>query len=52
MVLVSHDLGVIRTLADRVIVMRAGHIIEHGLADQVLGDPQHAYTQQLVQAKL
>lgn len=52
MVLVSHDLGVIRTLADRVVVMRAGHIVEQGLADQVLSDPQHPYTQQLVQAKL
>jgi putative phosphonate transport system ATP-binding protein len=52
MVLVSHDLGVIRTLADRVMVMRNGQVVEAGLADQVLEDPQHAYTQQLVHAKL
>jgi putative phosphonate transport system ATP-binding protein len=52
MVIVSHDLGVIRTLADRVMVMRGGHLIETGLADQVLEDPQEAYTQQLVHAKL
>ena len=52
MVLVSHDLGVIRTLANRVVVMRGGKVVEHGLTDQVLGDPQHPYTQQLVQAKL
>jgi putative phosphonate transport system ATP-binding protein len=52
MVLVSHDLGVIRTLADRVLVMRGGRVIERGLTDQVLDDPQHAYTQQLVHAKL
>ncbi|MEL6206522.1 MAG: ATP-binding cassette domain-containing protein [Pseudomonadota bacterium] len=52
MVLVSHDLGVIRTMADRVVVMRGGRIVETGLADQVFQDPQHPYTQQLVHAKL
>ncbi|MBI4047449.1 MAG: ATP-binding cassette domain-containing protein [Devosia nanyangense] len=52
MVLVSHDLGVIRTMADRVMVMRRGRVVEQGLADQVFQDPQHAYTQQLVHAKL
>lgn len=52
MVIVSHDLGVIRTLADRVIVMKRGAVIETGLVDQVFLDPQHAYTQQLVHAKL
>jgi len=51
-VIVSHDLGVIRTLADRVMVMRQGRVIETGLTDQVLEDPQEAYTQQLVHAKL
>lgn len=51
-VLVSHDLGVIRTLADRVMVMRGGRVIESGLTDQILEDPQQAYTQQLVHAKL
>lgn len=52
MVLVSHDLGVIRTMADRVLVMRHGEVVEQGLADQVFQDPQHPYTQQLVHAKL
>jgi putative phosphonate transport system ATP-binding protein len=52
MILVSHDLGVIRTLADRVVVMRHGSVVERGLTDQVLEDPQHPYTQQLVHAKL
>ena len=52
MVLVSHDLGVIRTMADRVMVMRAGRVVEQGLADQVFQDPQHPYTQELVHAKL
>ncbi len=51
-VIVSHDLGVIRALADRVMVMRHGRVIEHGLADQILEDPQESYTQQLVYAKL
>ncbi len=52
MVIVSHDLGVIRTLSDRVMVMRQGRVVEEGLADQIFQDPQHAYTQQLVHAKL
>jgi putative phosphonate transport system ATP-binding protein len=52
MVLVSHDLGVIRTMADRVVVMRRGEVVEQGLADQIFQDPQHLYTQQLVHAKL
>lgn len=46
--LVSHDLAVIRMLADRTVVMLDGKIIENGLTDQILEDPQHAYTQQLV----
>jgi len=52
MLVVSHDLGVIRTLSDRVVVMRHGRMVEMGLVDQVLEDPQHPYTQQLVHAKL
>ena len=52
MVIVSHDLGVIRTLADRVMVMWRGEVVETGLADQIFQDPQHGYTQQLVHAKL
>ena len=46
--LVSHDLAVIRMLADRTVVMLDGRIVEQGLTDQILDDPQHAYTQQLV----
>jgi len=46
--LVSHDLAVIRMLADRTIVMLDGKIVESGLSDQILEDPQHPYTQQLV----
>lgn len=50
--LVSHDLAVIRMLADRTLVMLDGRIVESGLTDQVLEDPQHAYTQQLVHSLL
>lgn len=50
--IVSHDLGVIRLLTHRTIVMRMGHIVEHGLTDQILEDPQHPYTQQLVTSSL
>ena len=52
MVVVSHDLGVIRMLADRTIVMLDGRIVEQGLTDQILEDPQHGYTQQLVHSLL
>lgn len=46
--LVSHDLAIVRMLADRTIVMLDGKIVESGLTDQILEDPQHEYTQQLV----
>lgn len=52
MLLVSHDLGVIRMLADRTMVMLDGRVVEQGLTDQILEDPQHAYTQQLVHSLL
>jgi len=47
---VSHDLNVVRLLCDRVIVMQAGKIVEQGTSDQVLGDPQNAYTRELLTA--
>ncbi len=46
--IVTHDLGVARLLAHRTLVMRQGEIVEQGLTDRVLDDPQHAYTQLLV----
>lgn len=52
MLLVSHDLGVVRQLARRTIVMKNGAIIEAGLTDQILEDPQHPYTQLLVSSAL
>jgi peptide/nickel transport system ATP-binding protein len=47
---VSHDLNVVRLLCDRVIVMRTGRIVEQGTSNQVLGDPQNAYTKELLTA--
>jgi putative phosphonate transport system ATP-binding protein len=47
-VLVTHDLGVARLLTHRLMVMQGGSVIESGLTDQVLDDPQHPYTQTLV----
>ncbi len=51
-IVVTHDLAVVRLLAHRLVVMRAGEIVESGLTDQVLDDPQHAYTQLLVSSVL
>lgn len=50
--IVTHDLAVVRLLADRLMVMKDGHVVEAGLTDQVLDDPQHAYTQLLVSSVL
>jgi len=49
---VSHDIGVIRLLADSVLVMRGGRVVEAGITDRVLDDPMHPYTQLLVSAAL
>jgi putative phosphonate transport system ATP-binding protein len=51
-VVVTHDLGVARLLSHRLMVMRGGSVVEHGLTDQVLDDPQHPYTQLLVSSIL
>ena len=51
-VLVTHDIAVARLLAGRIMVMQRGHVVETGLTDQVLDDPQHPYTQLLVSSVL
>jgi putative phosphonate transport system ATP-binding protein len=51
-IIVTHDLAVVRLLADRLMVMKSGYVVEQGLTDQVLDDPQHAYTQLLVSSVL
>ena len=47
-IVVSHDLGVVRLLADRTLVMRHGRVVERGLTDRIMEDPHHAYTQTLI----
>jgi len=51
-IVVTHDLAVARLLAQRMLVMREGRVVEEGLTDQVLDDPQHPYTQLLVSSVL
>ena len=50
-VFISHDLGVVRRIADRVYVMRAGKVVEQGIVRDVFGNPRHAYTRMLVEAE-
>jgi putative phosphonate transport system ATP-binding protein len=51
-IVVTHDLAVTRLLTHRLLVLRRGEVVESGLTDQVLDDPQHAYTQLLVSSVL
>ena len=51
-IVVTHDLAVARLLSHRMMVMKDGHVIEHGLTDRVLDDPREAYTQLLVSSIL
>ena len=50
--IVTHDLAVARLLSHRLLVMQRGEIVESGLTDQVLDDPQHPYSQLLVSSVL
>jgi peptide/nickel transport system ATP-binding protein len=50
LVFVSHDLGVVRALCDRVIVMHAGRVIEQGPTERVFSAPEQAYTAELLDA--
>ena len=49
--LITHDLGVVRKMADRVCVMNDGQIVEHAAADQLFASPQHAYTRKLLESE-
>lgn len=51
-IVVSHDLAAVRILAARILVLHHGRIVEHGISEQVLEDPQHPYTQLLVSSRL
>src|SRR5690606_22385650 len=50
MLFISHDLSVVRYIADRVIVMYLGYIVEHGTTDQIFSPPYHPYTEALLSA--
>ncbi|BCB76845.1 hypothetical protein Pflav_032550 [Phytohabitans flavus] len=47
---ISHDLGVIHHMSDRILVMKDGRVVEHGTADDVFERPRHPYTQRLLTA--
>ena len=48
---ITHDLAIVRRIADRVCVMKGGEIVESGLAEEIFANPQHPYTQKLLAAE-
>ncbi len=51
MLFITHDLGIVRRIADRVCVMLKGKIVEHGPVAEIFADPQHDYTKRLLAAE-
>ncbi len=51
LLLITHDLGIVRRMAERTYVMQSGKIVEQGATEQIFSDPQHAYTQHLLAAE-
>jgi microcin C transport system ATP-binding protein len=51
MLLITHDLGIVRKMADRVYVMKSGEVVETGPAERVFTEPAHAYTRHLLNAE-
>ena len=49
---ISHDLRVVRALADEIIVMRSGRVVEHGAADRIFAAPENDYTRSLIKAAM
>ncbi|MFM8404668.1 MAG: dipeptide ABC transporter ATP-binding protein [Actinomycetota bacterium] len=48
--LITHDMGVVADMADEILVMKDGYVVEHGVAEQIFKKPQHPYTQELLGA--
>ncbi|MBL1234223.1 MAG: ABC transporter ATP-binding protein [Rhodobiaceae bacterium] len=51
LLLITHDLGIVRKMADRIYVMTDGEVVEEGPTQQIFSDPKHAYTQHLLAAE-
>jgi microcin C transport system ATP-binding protein len=51
MLIISHDLGIVRKMANRICVMTGGHIVEQGPTEEIFNRPQHAYTKHLLAAE-
>ena len=51
LLLITHDLGIVRKMANRTCVMKDGEIVERGLAELVFTQPKHAYTKRLLEAQ-
>ncbi len=51
MLFITHDLGIVRKMADRVCVMKEGEIVEKGETERIFNEPRHAYTQRLLQSE-
>ena len=49
-VFISHDLAVVKYMADDILVMNQGEIVERGTSDEIYANPRHPYTQQLLAA--
>lgn len=49
-ILITHDLGVVAGMCDRVIVMKEGEIVEEGTTEEIFANPQHPYTKRLLHA--
>ncbi len=47
-ILITHDMGVVADMADRIVVMKDGQVVEHGTSDEIFNRPQHPYTKQLL----
>lgn len=49
-IMITHDLGVVASMCERIAVMYAGHIVEYGTADEIFYEPKHEYTKGLIRS--